>query len=199
MSDSLAFRRPLPIGGMGRMASGWWGMIALVATEGALFAYLLFSYFYFQVQAGRAFLPDRLPTFTLSGPNTLILVASSVVLWWAERQGRHGRRGPLALGLAITLLLGAVFVAIQILEWRGKTFTPWSSAYGSLFFGVTGFHMAHVIAGLFVLLALLVWTLLGYFDERRHAPVTIGAVYWHFVDAVWLAVVLSLYATPHLL
>jgi cytochrome c oxidase subunit III len=199
MSDTLDFKRRLPVGSIGHKANGWWGMLTLVATEGALFAYLLFSYFYFQVQAGRAFLPDKLPEFKLAGPNTAILVASSVVLWWAERQGRKGHTGRLSVGLVGTLVLGVAFVAIQLVEWHGKTFTPWSSAYGSLFYGVTGFHMAHVIVGLVVLLALLGWNLLGYFDARRHAAVSIGALYWHFVDAVWLTVFLSLYVTPRLL
>jgi heme/copper-type cytochrome/quinol oxidase subunit 3 len=199
MSEIIETRRPLPVGSIGHKANGWWGMLTLVATEGALFAYLLFSYFYFQAQGGRAFLPDDLPRFALSGPNTVILLASSIVLWWAEREGRRGRRGRLSLGLLATLLLGNVFVAIQFVEWHGKTFTPWSSAYGSLFFAITGFHMAHVVAGLVALAALLAWNLLGYFDTRRNAPVAIGTLYWHFVDAVWLAVFASLYVTPHLL
>jgi cytochrome c oxidase subunit III len=198
MSEPVALRRPIAVGSIGRKANGWWGMIALVATEAALFAYLLFSYFYFAVQYGRSWLPDTLPSFRLSGPNTLILIASSVAIWWAEREGRKGRTGRLCGGLALAFVLGAIFVVIQGFEWRDKTFTPASSSYGSLYFAITGFHMAHVVVGLIVIAALLAWSLLGYFDERRNAPVAIGAMYWHFVDAVWLTVFFSLYVTPHL-
>lgn len=49
-----------------------------------------------------------------------------------------------------------------------------------------------------VLATLFVWSLFGYFDARRHAPVAIGAIYWHFVDAVWLAVFFTIYVTPYL-
>ncbi len=73
-----------------------------------------------------------------------------------------------------------------------------SDPHGSLFFTVTGFHMAHVVAGLLILGAVTLWTALGLFDEHRHAPVTIGSWYWHFVDAVWLLVFFSFYVFPRL-
>jgi heme/copper-type cytochrome/quinol oxidase subunit 3 len=91
-----------------------------------------------------------------------------------------------------------IFVGIQVLEWKAKSFSLNSSAYGSLFFTITGFHMAHVIVGLLLLLPLTLWSTLGYFGPLRSAPISIGAVYWHFVDAVWLAVFFTLYITPYL-
>jgi heme/copper-type cytochrome/quinol oxidase subunit 3 len=75
---------------------------------------------------------------------------------------------------------------------------PWDSAYASSYFTITGFHMMHVVVGLIVLAALLWWSALGKFGEHRHAAVSIGALYWHFVDVVWLAVFFTLYVTPHL-
>ena len=68
----------------------------------------------------------------------------------------------------------------------GKSFTPFTGSYGSLYYIITGFHMLHVIAGVLILLTLSLWCALGYFNRIRSAPVTIGAIYWHFVDAVWL-------------
>jgi cytochrome c oxidase subunit 3 len=58
--------------------------------------------------------------------------------------------------------------------------------------------MAHVVVGLLLLAAMLLWSLLGYFSRGRHAAVTIGALYWHFVDAVWLFLFVSLYLSPYL-
>lgn len=173
-------------------------MLCLIGTEASLFAYLLFSYYYFAVQYGRSWLPDKLPSFHLSGPNTAILILSSVAFWWGERGIKKSSRGQLALGLLVALLLGAAFMAIQLKEWLDKPFRPASNSYGSLYFTVTGFHMAHVAVGLLVLAALLVWTLLGYFNAERHAPITIGGAYWHFVDVVWLTVFFTFYVTPHL-
>ena len=92
--------------------------------------------------------------------------------------------------------MGIVFIAIQALEWAGKKFTPFSSSYGSLYFTITGFHMLHVAAGVLILATLSLWCALGYFDRIRSAPVSIGAIYWHFVDAVWLVLFFTFYITP---
>jgi heme/copper-type cytochrome/quinol oxidase subunit 3 len=184
----------MAVGSIEWRASGWWGMLTLILTEAFLFAYLLFSYYYFAVQYGRPWLP----AFRLSGPNTLILLASSVAIWFGERGARQNVRWRLVLGLAVGLVLGAVFVGIQIVEWMDKPFGLSSHSYGSLYFTVTGFHLAHVVVGLVVLGLLLLWSALGYFDRARMAPVSIGGVYWHFVDAVWLTVFFTFYVTPHL-
>ena len=58
--------------------------------------------------------------------------------------------------------------------------------------------MAHVVAGLLILLPLILWTAMGKFDARRRDPVSIGVIYWHFVDAVWLTVFFTFYVTPYL-
>ena len=65
MTDAAIHSDPLPVGSLGRRAGGWYGMLAVIMTEGALFAYLLFSYYYFAVQYGREFLPPELPKFLL--------------------------------------------------------------------------------------------------------------------------------------
>ena len=64
----------------GQGSAGWMGMLTLIATEGALFGYLLFSYYYMALQLGRDWLPPELPSFRLSGPGTAILIASSVAV-----------------------------------------------------------------------------------------------------------------------
>lgn len=188
----------LALGSDKRRASGWWGVLMLIATEGFLFLYLLFSYYYFAVEYGRDWLPAELPSFHLSGPSTAILVLSSVVAWWAERGIHKGSRRQLSLGLLLSLVLGVVFVGIQLYEWSEKPFEIDSNSYGSLYFVVTGFHLAHVIVGLLVLSALFAWSLMGLFDRKREAPVTIGVVYWHFVDVVWLSIFFTFYVTPYL-
>jgi heme/copper-type cytochrome/quinol oxidase subunit 3 len=87
---------------------------------------------------------------------------------------------------------------IQGLEWGEKPFTMASAAYGSVYFTITGFHMMHVAAGLIFLVLLLIWSWLDYFDRERNAPLAIGIVYWHFVNAVWLALFFTFYITPRL-
>jgi heme/copper-type cytochrome/quinol oxidase subunit 3 len=190
--------RQLPVGSVGRGATGYGGMLTVIVTEAALFAYLIFSYFYLASQAQAAWVPE-LPHLTLATVNTALLVASSIAVAWGERGIRTGNRRRLALGLALGLLLGTAFVGVQMIEWSRKPFTMTSNAYGSMYFTLTGFHVAHVVVGLLVLAALLLWTLLGYFGARRHAAVKIGGIYWHFVDAVWIAVYATLYLSPYLL
>jgi heme/copper-type cytochrome/quinol oxidase subunit 3 len=119
-------------------------------------------------------------------------------MWWAERGARQGLRTRQVVGLAITFILGVIFVVIQVFEWKAKSFSVTSSAYGSLYFTVTGFHMAHVVLGLIILLPLTIWSALGYFGPQRSSPISVGAIYWHFVDAVWVTVFFTFYITPYL-
>jgi cytochrome c oxidase subunit III len=73
-----------------------------------------------------------------------------------------------------------------------------TSSYASLYFVTTAFHMAHVIIGLLVLAAVLLWTALDYFSPRRRLTVSAGVLYWHFVDVIWLFVFTTYYITPYL-
>jgi heme/copper-type cytochrome/quinol oxidase subunit 3 len=199
MSDVALERPRVPVGASTRRrGTGWWGVLTLIITEGSLFAYLLFSYCYTALQSAGGFLPDKPPPMDLSLPNTIILLLSSVALWWGDTGIRRGRQGQLVAGLAIALVLGIAFVTIQLFEWQSQAFTLRSSQYGSLFFTITGFHMAHVVVGLLVLASLLVWSALGYFTPQRCSPVLIGGAYWHFVDAVWVVLFFTFYITPHL-
>ena len=197
MSELALRERVLPIGSFGRKSSGWFGVWTLVLTETAIFAYLLCSYFYLDSQANGDWPLGGVPSLKLALPNTFILLLSSAALIWAERSGaRRGRRWQLLGGLALSLILGIVFVIVQLREWQGKPFSVRSGTYGSSYFTVTGFHLAHVVVGLLILFALFIWALRGYFDPQRHAPLTIGAIYWHFVDVVWLIVFTALYIVP---
>jgi len=197
MSET-ALHETLPVGSPGHKAGGWFGMMTLIVTEASLFLYLLFSYYYLAFWSRSGFVPSPLPKFDLALPDTAILLLSSVTVWWGERGSRKSSRRQMALGLIATIALGAIFVCIQLVEWTQKPFHFNSSTYSALYFTVTGFHMAHVVAGLIILIALLAWDWLGYFDRRRHAPFAIGAIYWHFVDAIWLVVFFTIYVTPYL-
>jgi len=74
-------RTTLPVGSKAHHASGWWGMLTVIATEATLFAYLLFSYFYIASHAIGAWPPHGMPKFSLAIPGTIVLVAGSVTMW----------------------------------------------------------------------------------------------------------------------
>jgi len=190
--------RALPVGALDTRASGWWAMIFTVFTEASLFAYLLFSYFYLAVQPHPpgTFPEGGAPALGIAAVNTAILLVSSVAVGWAQLGIEHNKRWRLVAGLGIGAMLGLIFLVIQGFEWADKPFGLSSTPYSSLYFVVTGFHMAHVVVGVLMLLALTFWSWRGLFNSRRFAHIHIGALYWHFVDAVWIAVFFTFYVTP---
>lgn len=200
MSDIARARQErLPVGGAGKVSTAWWGMISLICTEAILFVYLIFSYAYLGTQQTGSWPPDGAPELTLALPNSAILIGSSFVLQYGLRDYRQGRRGPrLALLIGATILLGSVFVAVQALEWSNKGFGLTSDSYSSIFYLLTGVHMAHVIVGLIMLVVLLVWTLAGRFRRGHNEHIPLATLYWHFVDAVWIAVFATVYISPRL-
>jgi heme/copper-type cytochrome/quinol oxidase subunit 3 len=197
-SVAIAHPESLPVGPVGRHGVGYWGMGTLIATEAALFIYLLFSYFYLGATAPKGWLLEAHPTLKLSLPDTILLIASSFVAWLGEHGVLRRRRAQALLGFGVAFIMGAVFAGVQYLEWMSKSFRLGDNSYASLYFVTTGFHMAHVIVGLIVLLALFVWTALDYFSPRRNLTVSAGVLYWHFVDVVWLFVFTTFYITPYL-
>lgn len=175
--------------------TAWWGMVLLIATEATLFAMLILSYLYLRYSATPVWPPDGIerPTLALPAVMTLVLVSSSVTMHLASRSSRDGRSA--ARGwLLCTLLLGLAFLTLQGVEYHAKAveFTPRTNAYGSLFFTITGFHGLHVLAGA-VMIAWAVLAVPARASSRRQRVVENVALYWHFVDAVWIVVVSVLY------
>ncbi len=182
------------------------GMIMFLLSEAMLFAGLLGGYFVlrwsengFPWQAGHAWPPDAayaaLPVF-LTTVNTIFLLASSVTFHLAEGSVMKGKSG---LGwLFITIALGSIFVGIQCYEWwhlhnEGLWFNT-GGVYGSSFFVITGFHGLHVVVGVL----LIVWCFLRQlftrcFTPTHHPALANVALYWHFVDVVWIVVLTLLY------
>ncbi|HZE09827.1 MAG TPA: cytochrome c oxidase subunit 3, partial [Gemmatimonadaceae bacterium] len=188
----------LPVGDPSRTSVGGWGMSLLVLNEAVFFAYLIFSYFYLSSLSQHSWPPGGPPALKLVLPNTVILIASSFTAWWASRgiEADNGKR--LRIGLIITIVLGVVFLVVQGFEFASKDFRPNGSAYASSFFTVTGFHGAHVLVGLLILGTILIRAFRGHFRSQNHLAVSNAVLYWHFVDVVWLAVLLSLYIVPRL-
>jgi cytochrome c oxidase subunit 3 len=195
---ALSEPQNLPVGPIRRHGIGWWGAGTLIASEAALFAYLLFCYYYLGATNPPGWLLEPAPSLQLALPNTVLLLASSAVAWAGERGILRMRRIQALLGFGAALLMGAAFAAVQLLEWRAKTYGLGTSSYASLYFVTTGFHMAHVLVGLLILAALFIWTALDYFSPRRRLVVSAGILYWHFVDVVWVFVFITYYLTPYL-
>lgn len=195
MSEALARKRvaersPEP-------TTGTMGMLLFIATEATLFATFILSYFFLRFQSTPRWPPDGIeqPTLLLPSIMTVVLLSSSVPMHLADVGIRRGSRTRLRVGLLASFVLGGAFLGLQVFEYaeKLKEFTPQANAYGSLFFMITGFHGAHVAGGLLLNLWVQIQAGRGFFGPDRHGTVRNVALYWHFVDAVWIAIFSSLY------
>jgi len=95
--------------------------------------------------------------------------------------------------------MGAAFFVNQLFEYRALHFGIRSTVYGSLFYGITGLHGAHLVIGLVMNTVVQLKAWLGKFSEKHHVTVEVVSLYWHFVDGVWILVFSSLYLSPHII
>lgn len=129
--------------------------------------------------------------------NTLILLTSSVTLHFAHVAIESDKRGQLKVFLGLTILLGAVFLGLQVEEYihayNDLNLTLDAGIYGSTFFLLTGFHGMHVTLGTIILLVVFLRILKGHFTKDKHFAFQAAAWYWHFVDVVWLCLFIFVY------
>lgn len=172
-------------------------MGVFIASEAVFFAFLIAAYIYYSGAALRgptasnSLHPARTMFFTLC------LLASSGTLWMADRRLAAQRAG-FRLWLALTILLGAAFIAGQAQEYIGliaKSITPERNLFGATFFTLTGFHGFHVICGLISLCALFALASGRSFGQRVTSGFGAVSMYWHFVDAVWIVIFSLVYLT----
>ncbi|MBA3958860.1 MAG: heme-copper oxidase subunit III [Chloroflexi bacterium] len=175
------------------------GMMLFIASEIMFFAGLFGVYF--NVRSSTPVWPpegiDFIEPFPLTAVGTVLLVLSSFTIQWAIWRIRKGDRTGLVRGLAVTLLLGGVFLGIQMYEYyhfvTAYNFGIDSGAYGTLFYTLTGFHGAHVFGGIVGISVILLRALQGQFSARHHIAVEAVSAYWHFVDVVWIALFVTIY------
>jgi len=129
--------------------------------------------------------------------NTILLVSSSVTVTLAHHALRKNQRKPLKIWLALTVLLGAVFLFFQAEEYihayHELGLTLGSGIYGATFFMLTGFHGAHVTIGTLILFVMLIRVLRGHFSADQHFGFEAASWYWHFVDVVWIGLFIFVY------
>ncbi len=169
------------------------GMILFLVSESFLFGGLFWTYYYLRA-ATNTWPPEGVElNLSLAITNTVILLLSSVTIWLATVAIRRNNQAGLTAGILITLLLGATFLTITGWEWVHESFRPWSHAYGSIFYTLTGFHALHVFGGALLMLFLLIRTLRKRFSSSKYLAVEVGSLYWHFVDFIWLIVFSTLF------
>ena len=137
--------------------------------------------------------PLQHPEATLAGINTALLPISSGTIWLGIKAIRRGHEKELFTSLLTTMILGAAFLGITSWEWIHEAFRPWTNAYGSIFYTLTGFHALHVFGGVVLMLALLLRTMRHRFSANNYLAVEVGSLYWHFVDFIWILVFTTIF------
>jgi len=191
-----------------------YGMILFIASEVMFFVAFFWAYFHFAIfpehvsgAAEAVWPPAGIKTFDpfhLPLLGTLILLLSGCTVTWAHHGVLHNNRRAMIQGLALSVLLGISFSALQVLEYTEAPFAfAGGGIYSSTFFLATGFHGFHVIIGTIFLAVCLFRAMAGHFTAERHFGFEAAAWYWHFVDVVWLFLFVSIYvmgagsAAPH--
>jgi cytochrome c oxidase subunit III len=124
---------------------------------------------------------------------TSILLLSSFFVNRAEVAIAYDDRRQFIFSLGIAILMGFVFTGGVIYEWSTAHFTPEENVVGGMFFFMTGMHALHVITGILLLMSVMYNGMKGHYDSQRHFGVEAAAIYWHFVDVVWVFFYVSLY------
>jgi cytochrome c oxidase subunit III len=178
-----------------RVEAQFLGMLLFIISEVMLFGAFFTAYFFIRVVAESGWFPIEgveLPV-AIAGVNTAILVSSSFTMHWALEGARNENRNAMKVGLLTTSLLGLTFLTIQINEYVHLGFAPHDSAQGTIFYGLTGLHGAHVFVGLTLLTFATIRAFRGHFTAKEHRGVEVPGIYWHFVDVMWIFVYSTIY------
>ncbi|HJY81656.1 MAG TPA: cytochrome c oxidase subunit 3 family protein [Candidatus Binatia bacterium] len=178
------------------------GIWAFLITEILFFGGLFTGYAVYRTNYPQAFAEaSHHLDILLGGINTVVLIGSSFTMALAVHAAQSGKRRALIAFLLATMLLGAIFLGIKVVEYShkfvdhlvpGRTFTfpgayaPQAQLFFSFYFAMTGMHAVHMIIGLAILSVLVGRAWRNRFSAIYFAPVEVTGLYWHFVDIVWI-------------
>lgn len=187
--NAQAAHRPPPI-------TGKLGMWVFLVSDAMMFAAVASTYAMLRALDPAWPDPKTRLAIPLTGIFTFVLICSSVTMVFALAEAQEGRRGRSRLHLLLTLLGGLGFLGFQAYEWThflSAGVGPRTDLFYGTFFALTGFHGLHVASGIGVL-AWLLWRSFRTPDPAEFARITeCGALYWHFVDLVWIVLFTGIY------
>ena len=177
-----------------------WGMLLFIASEVMFFFAFFWAFFHASlaptIEIGAVWPPKGLEVLSpwqIPLLNTIILLTSGASVTWAHHAILAGYKRQATISLIVTVLLAAVFTALQAAEYVEAPFTLSDGIYGSTFFMATGFHGFHVLVGTCFLGVCLFRHVQDQFTKFHHVGFEAAAWYWHFVDVVWLFLFISIY------
>jgi cytochrome c oxidase subunit III len=176
-------------------SKGMVAMSCLIVAESAIFTIFVVAYLYY---IGRS-LSGPTPKQVLEIPwfYSVCLLSSSFFIMLAEHAIEHGKMLAFRLWWMVTIALGLTFLYGTGEEWRKLIvedhLTISTNLFGTTFYSLVGLHASHVIIGLLMMLITLVFSLTGALKPHHAERVKVLALYWHFVDAVWIVVFTVVY------
>jgi cytochrome c oxidase subunit 3 len=178
---------------------GTGGMWLFILTEAFLFLGFFFAYFYL-AEGSYTWPNEPLPSLYLAVPMLVLVLIGSGILVWGEKQLAAGKSSIARLALGAAILTGLGFLVMEGFEFRNdlQVFTPQTGVYGSIFYTILGFHVAHLCLGILMLAYALILPKLEPVDRPPHRPYHNVALYWHFVVFIWFVTVMFLYVTPYM-
>jgi len=177
---------------MSRISTGKIALLVTIGTESVFFVTLLVAYAALRDQVNWN-VPHTLARLTIPLINSGVLLVSALTAWWSGNVIRRDNRSALRGGLLVTLILGLIFVAGQIYEFKHAGWSIDDQAFGGVFFTLLGFHAVHVLAGVVFLALNLTRANLGDFSAERFEAVELGNWFWYYVTAVWAVLFVALY------
>lgn len=175
------------------------GMWLFIGSETFLFLVLFVSYFFLAYGDWR-WLREPAPKLVYACVNVGVLVVSSAVLRWGGRNVESGRFAMGRLAVGIALFCGFVYLGLSALDYRDHLIevTPQANAYGSIFYTIESFHVAHLIVGMLMLGYVLILPKIGRTDRPPHRAYHDVALYWHFVTITWIVTTFLIYGLPNM-
>ena len=171
------------------------GMMALIVGESAIFTIFVVAYVFYMGKS----LTGPTPAQVLEVPilATICLLSSSITIWRAEKAIEDDRMGSFSVWLGFTIALAAVFLTNTAIEWKKLIYqdglTVSTNLFGTTFYSLVGLHATHVGVGMFLLTSVFIFSLFGWVDSRQSERFGVIALYWHFVDGVWIVVFTVVY------
>ena len=171
------------------------GILSLILTESVFFSIFVVAYVFY---LGKS-LAGPYPKDVLSTPilNTICLLSSSITIVLAIRSLRAGAIGAFTVWWFVTFALGLEFMIGTAMEWHKLIYhdglTIRTNLFGTTYYSLVGLHALHVTIGLLLILLVGILTMCGYMNERHVERTDVLSWYWHFVDAVWVVVFLTVY------
>jgi cytochrome c oxidase subunit III len=192
----------LPHDARGGIGNPVLGMLLFIVSEVMFFAGLFAAYFNVRANAPEwppAEFAHTLHIFPIVGPATVLLVISSFTAQFGVWAIRRGDRTAFIRNMAITVVLGVIFLIMQAIDYAvlaSEGLTLSSGVFGTTYYTLTGFHGAHVFGGVIMLGVVLYRGMAGQFSAKHHDAVEAASLYWHFVDVVWILLFALLYLVP---